>query len=86
MSVTPTERQKVTRKLNQTKKALESAKDSEKSKLEEDLSRYRVDLNYILVSGESCDFAPVILKQHSALSQNQEVHLTIPARGPAWLL
>ncbi|KAF6761189.1 hypothetical protein DFP72DRAFT_880369 [Ephemerocybe angulata] len=42
------ERQKVTRKLNQAKKALQSAEGSEKKKLEKELSRYRIDLNYIL--------------------------------------
>ncbi|KAJ2918055.1 hypothetical protein MD484_g2394, partial [Candolleomyces efflorescens] len=42
------ERQKVVRKLNQTKKALQSAKGSEKEQMEIDLMRHRVDLNYIL--------------------------------------
>ncbi|KAG6809391.1 hypothetical protein H0H92_000446 [Tricholoma furcatifolium] len=42
------ERQKVTRKLNQTKKRLESADASTKPHLEEALRELRIDLNYIL--------------------------------------
>lgn len=44
------ERQKVVRKIAQTKKSLESANDSKsKKKLEKTLYRLRVDLNYIIV-------------------------------------
>ncbi|KAF4620923.1 hypothetical protein D9613_000935 [Agrocybe pediades] len=43
------QRQKVTRKLKQVKKTLDSAEsDSEKKKLSADLHELRVDLNYIL--------------------------------------
>ncbi|RXW25569.1 hypothetical protein EST38_g255 [Candolleomyces aberdarensis] len=42
------ERQKVVRKLNQTKKALQSAEGPEKEQLEADLMAHRVDLNYVL--------------------------------------
>ena len=74
------ERQKVTRKLNQTKKAKELAKESEKKKLEEELLRYRVDLNYILVRARPWIFSSgkPNLKELAALSQGQEIHLTIP--------
>ncbi|KAG5719723.1 rRNA-processing protein EFG1 [Termitomyces sp. T112] len=42
------ERQKVVRKLNQTKKRLESADASSRPQLEETVAELRVDLNYIL--------------------------------------
>lgn len=45
-----TERQKVSRKLNQTKRELEACTDKkEKKKLEKALLELRVDLSYILV-------------------------------------
>ncbi|KAG5650450.1 hypothetical protein H0H81_012204, partial [Sphagnurus paluster] len=43
-----TERQKVVRKLNQTKKRLQSADTSSKQQIEAALAELRVDLNYIL--------------------------------------
>lgn len=49
LSLYMAERQKVTRKLNQTKKALQTVKGSEKSKLEDELLKHRIDLGYILV-------------------------------------
>ncbi|KAG6856744.1 hypothetical protein H0H87_001088 [Tephrocybe sp. NHM501043] len=46
--VSASERQKVVRKLNQTKKRLESADASSKPQLETTITELRVDLNYIL--------------------------------------
>lgn len=47
------EKQKVTRKLKQTQRQLESCADKkEKKKLEKALFELRVDYNYILVSSE----------------------------------
>lgn len=43
------ERQKVVRKLNQTKKQLEDADEESRTQLEEIMAGLRVDLNYILV-------------------------------------
>ncbi|KIJ15616.1 hypothetical protein PAXINDRAFT_39723, partial [Paxillus involutus ATCC 200175] len=43
------ERQKVVRKINQTKRSLENSEGEERKKLESALGDLRVDLNYILV-------------------------------------
>jgi len=43
------ERQKVTRKIKQTQKRLESTESKEKKKISAELQELRVDLNYILV-------------------------------------
>ena len=65
------ERQKVVRKLNQTKKALESADKSERKKLEAELLKYRSYLNYILVCRMRLFFA-----SHSLIFESS----TIPKR------
>lgn len=81
------ERQKVTRKLKQTKKALESASDKpEKKKLSSELEKLRVDLNYILVSRPGTVVPRWIFEAYhtinAALPQTQEIYLPIPTRSP----
>lgn len=78
MFIRTIERQKVVRKLTQTKKRLETAEASSKSELEHALTELRVDLNYILVSSYPSSHPRTDNQIRAALPQNEEIHFPLP--------